>query len=121
MPAGSEVTLAGTFQKIQCVISVELFAGAVSTSCRSRAKLCVPAGAPLQFSGKEAARGSTQEYRVGIVPPSAKAGVITLNFGGGGGDFRLANALANPAPTQRTTAAQLIIQRVFMISLPPLL
>src|SRR5216683_7557583 len=84
-PAATEVALAGTPQKIQCVTSITPFMGAASVSCIITAKLAVLLGGLVQESAGEAALGSAHEYWVGIMEPSVYAELINLNLEGGGG------------------------------------
>src|ERR1700674_334519 len=84
-PAATEVELAGTPQKIQCVTSIVPFMGAASVSCMITAKLMVLLGGLVQESAGEAALGSAHENWVGIMEPSAYAELVNLNLEGGGG------------------------------------
>ena len=61
MSAISEVELAGIFQRIQCVTSLDNFFGAPSVSCRIKAKLTAAAGGLLHSSAGEVALGSAHE------------------------------------------------------------
>src|SRR5690348_18512177 len=78
----SEDELDGIFQTSQWVTSIDDFIGAPSGSCMTRAKLIAPVGGLLQLSTGEVALGSAHENCVGILLPSLKAELMTLNWEG---------------------------------------
>ena len=71
-----------------------------------KAKLTVAAGGLLHSSAGEVALGSAHENSVGTLPPSLNAGLITLNFdGGGAAPCCCAEALPIPAKTKAERTA----------------
>src|SRR5580704_7177820 len=114
-PAATEVELAGTPQKIQCVTSITPFMGAASVSWKITAKLVVLLGGLLQERAGEAALGSAHEYWVGIMEPSAYAELVNLNLEGGGGvACCCATTLAVPAANRnaRTVSNSISLVRI---------
>src|SRR5580704_18191940 len=118
-PAATEVELAGTPQKIQCVTSITPFMGAASVSWKITAKLVVLLGGLLQERAGEAALGSAHEYWVGIMEPSAYAELVNLNLeGGGGATCCCAAMLAIPATNETARTATKSMSFV-LILFPP--
>ena len=76
-----------------------------------KAKLTVAAGGLLHSNAGEVALGSAHENSVGTLPPSLNAGLITLNFdGGGAGACCCAEALPIPTKTKaERTASERIV------------
>src|SRR5665213_1102432 len=120
IPAATEVEVPGTFQKIQCVTSIEFFMGAASVSCMITAKLTAPLGGFVQDSAGEAAFGSAHEYCVGIIDPSEYADDINLNLeGGGAGAAGCCAATPAAIPTDKMDIAMSDCINLIRIVLPP--
>src|SRR6266566_3752066 len=118
-PAATEVELAGTFQKVQCVTSITPFMGAASVSWKITAKLVGLLGGLLHERAGEAAFGSAQEYWVGIMEPSVYAELVNLNLEGGGGAAGCCAAtLAVPATNRNARTVSNCISFV-RIAFPP--
>src|SRR5215470_8533108 len=80
-PAGSEPVPGGMLYTTQCHQPLPVGA---SGSCISKAKLWVPAGAPLQASAGDTfpplQPNSLNTWALGIVPPSVKSVLVRLNL-----------------------------------------
>src|SRR3984893_3062691 len=119
-PAATEVEVAGTFQKVQCVTSITPFMGAASVSWKITAKVMGLLGGLLHERAGEAAFGSAHEYCVGIIEPSVYAELVNLNLDGGGGVAAgcCAATLATPA-TNRIGRTVSNCTSFVRITLPP--